>query len=219
MATNPYFATIAGQSEFDLQESLVIENIQMFGVDILYVPLETFEVDPVLLEPKNIVYQRSFEIEAYLPDNGETEGQQELMSKFGFRVNRAIDILISRKRFAEVVPDKIRPLEGDLIYIGNPYEPRNSFVNTLFEIKRVAYQNPEWPLGHHYTYKLTCEAYVYNFERFETNVPALDQFDLTGTDASNDRVRLLEDNASNIAMEEAKVGLVRFDKNNPLTGI
>lgn len=219
MATNPYFSTIAIESETDLQESLVIENIQMFGVDVLFIPLETFDVDPVLLEPKNIVYQRSFAIEAYLPENGETEGQQEIMSKFGFRVNRSIDVLISKKRFSEIVPDKVRPLEGDLIYIGDPYSPHNSFINTLFEIKSVSYQNPEWVLGHHYTYKLTCEAYVYNFEKFETDIPALDQFDMTGIDSSDTRVKNLEENASNIAMENAKIGLVRFDKKNPLTGL
>lgn len=42
---------------------------------------------------------------------------------------------------------------------------------------------------------------------------------MTGTDASDTRVKNLADNASNIAMETAKDGLVRFDKKNPLTGL
>lgn len=219
MATNPYFATIAGPSETDLHESLVIENIQMFGFDILYIPLETFDVEPVLLDPKNIVYQRSFPIEVYAPDNGETEGQQELMSKFGFRVNKSIKLLMSKKRFAEVLPDKVRPLEGDLIFIGDPNTPRESFVNMLLEIKNVAYQKPEWPLGHHYTYELSCETYVANFEKFETGVPALDQFNIVGIENQEARDRLVEEIASNGQIEATKAPLIRFDKNNPLTGI
>lgn len=219
MATNPFFATIAGQSETDLQESLVIENIQMFGFDITYIPLENFDIEPVLLDPKNIVYQRTAQIEVYAPDNGETEGQQELMSKFGFRVNKSLKLLMAKKRWADIFPDKVRPLEGDLIYIGDPYSPRESFVNALFEIKNVAYQKPEWPLGHHYTYELSCETYVANYEKFETGVPALDQFNMVGAENQDARDRIVEEIASNGQIETEKAPLVRFDRNNPLTGI
>ena len=78
---NPYFNNIHRTSEQDLHESLVVENIQMHGVNILYIPLENFQVDPVLQEPRNITYQNSYTIEAYLPEAGETDGQQDIMSK------------------------------------------------------------------------------------------------------------------------------------------
>ena len=80
---NPYFDTINRKSEQELHEALVVENIQMHGINILYVPLENFQVDPVLQEPRNITYQNSYTIEAYLPEAGETDGQQNIMSKFG----------------------------------------------------------------------------------------------------------------------------------------
>ena len=67
---NPYFDTINRKSEQELHESLVVENIQMHGVNILYIPLENFQVDPVLQEPRNITYQNSYTIEAYLPEAG-----------------------------------------------------------------------------------------------------------------------------------------------------
>lgn len=219
MATSPYFNNINRKSEQDLHESLVVENIKISGVDILYIPMETFEVDPVLQEPKNVKFQRTFTIEAYLPDNGETDGEQNIMSKFGFRVNKTVEILISKKRFHELGTGKLRPLEGDLIYIGNPDDPYNSFMNVFFEINQVSYQSPEWPFGNHYTYKLFCQTYTYNFDKFETGVPAVDQFDLTGPDDNADRLKLLEDNASNKAIKDSKELVLRFDKNNPLTGI
>lgn len=219
MTTNRFFNNIYRQSEQDLHESLVIENIQISGVDILYIPLETFEVDPVLGEPKNVTFQRTFTIEAYLPDNGESDGEQNIMSKFGFRVNKTVEILISRKRFSELGTGKVRPYEGDLIYIGNPDNPRGSFMNVFFEINQVSYQSPEWPFGSHYTYKLFCETYTYNYDKFQTGVPAIDQFDLS--DASNvaGRLEFIEANADNVKYKAEKPKVLKFDKNNPLTGI
>lgn len=219
MPVSPYFNNINRKSEQELHESLVIENIKISGVDVLYIPMEIFEVDPILQEPKNVVFERSFPIEAYLPNNGETDGEQNLMSKFGFRVNKTVEVLISRKRFDELGTGKVRPLEGDLIYIGNPNDPRSSFMNVLFEINQVSYQSPEWPFGSHYTYKLFCETYTYNFDKFATGVPALDQFDMTGDDDADHRLANLMDNASNIEIEKSKQTLIQFDKNNPLTGI
>jgi hypothetical protein len=215
---NPYFDTINRKSEQELHEALVVENIQMHGINILYVPLENFKVDPVLQEPRNITYQNSYAIEAYLPDNGETDGQQNIMSKFGFRVNKSIEILIARKRFREVCPNKERPLEGDLIYIGDPQNPKGSFMNVFFEINQVSYQSPEWPFGNHYTYKLFCETYTYSYEKFDTGIPAIDQFDLTGPENAPDRLDI-QKTASNDAIDGAKQQFQEFNKNNPLTGL
>ncbi|ASD50366.1 head closure Hc2 [Acidovorax phage ACP17] len=219
MATSPYFNNINRKSEQDLHESLVIENIKISGVDVLYIPMENFEVDPILQEPKKVTFERSFKIEAYLPNNGETDGEQNLMSKFGFRVNKTVEVLISRKRFDQLDTGKMRPLEGDLIFIGDPDSPRGSFVNALFQINQVSYQSPEWPYGSHYTYKLFCETYIYNFEKFETGVPALDQFDLVGPEDNDHRVENLLVNGSNLDIEEVKKSLIKFDRHNPLTGI
>ena len=216
---NPYFNNIHRESEQDLHESLVVENIQIFGIDVLYIPLESFQVDPILREPKNIKYQNSYTIEAYLPDNGETDGEQNIMSKFGFRVNKTVEILIAKKRFHEVCPGKERPYEGDLIYIGNPTDPRGSFMNLFLEINQVSYQTPEWAFGNHYTYKLFCETYTYSYEKFETGVPAVDQFDLTGPDHAPARAANIEQTASNKSIEDAKKLFQEFSKDNPLTGL
>lgn len=216
MATSPYFSShIYRKSEQDLQEALVIENIQLFGQDIHFIPMDTYTVDTIIRDPKNIVFDKRYTIEAYFPQNGETDGQQNIMSKFGFRVNKQTEIYISKKRFSEIVPDRIRPLEGDLVYIGDLVEARNSFMNEIFEIKQVGYQNPEWPMGGHYTYKLTVETWIANFEKFQTGDPAIDIFDQSGT-AGNESPR---EAALAASLQTNKQGLVLFDRNNPLSNI
>jgi hypothetical protein len=68
----------------------------------------------------------------------------------------------------------------------------------------------------HYPYKLFCETYTYSYEKFDTGIPAIDQFDLTGPEHVPDRLNLAK-TASNDAIDGAKQQFQEFNKNNPLT--
>ena len=221
---NSFFHVVTNNEiERELIESLVIETVQISGTDVLYVPIETMIIDPILREPLAVRYQKSYTIEAYMPDNAETEGGQELMEKFGIRFDKRMELMISRKRFIEEV-GLPSPREGDLIYIGNPNAPRepngkSSFMNILLEIRSVEYQSPEWTLGTHFTFKLTLEAYQYNSEKFDTGIPALDQFDPDSPNPHPRIEQLSEYQSKENIIEEADKTLVKFSRKNPLTGI
>lgn len=210
MATNRYFNTANEASEQDLFEDLVIEMIQMSGQDVLYIPREIFEIDPVLQEPKKTVFRRNFIIEAYQPDAFQYNGDQNIMSKFGFRVNQTTDLVISKKRFAELGTGRSRPMEGDLIYIGNVYDPELSMTNTLFEINQVWYNNPDWQFGRHFTYKLVCETFTGAREKFQTGKIALDQFESI-SDSYEEPSRVNE----GIITAKQDIIVNQFDRNNP----
>lgn len=207
MATNRFFNRVKQNTEQNLFEDMVVEMIQINGVDVLYIPREIFEVDPVLKEPKATVFKRSFPIEAYMPDAAQFGGEQNIMSKFGFRIDQTTEFVMSKKRFAELGTGRIRPREGDLIFLGDPDKPYASFVNTMFEINQVWYNNPDWQFGKHFTYRIVCSTWTGSYEKFQTGVTGLDQFNLSN--------QAEIDAASNNQIIGQKQDLLVFDTNNP----
>lgn len=207
MTTNKYFNRLTQTSEQDLFEDMVIESIQQSGVDVWYIPRENLEIDPILGEPTQSTFKEAFQIEAYLPEGGQMEGEQNLMSKFGFRMNQTIDMIMSKRRWAEIGSGFNRPREGDLIYIGNTPNSYASFLNTFFEINQVWYTNPDWQFGRHFTYKLMCEVFTYSYEKFQTGVQTLDDMQLPNAD--------IVDYAINEAVMQQKQIDVKLDTGNP----
>lgn len=210
MVTNRYFNHKQETGEQDLFEDIVIEMIQMNGTDVLFIPREIFEIDPVLQEPKKTIFRRNFIIEAYQPDAFQYNGDQNIMSKFGFRVNQTTDLIMSKKRFAELGTGRSRPMEGDLIYIGDLDDPDFSLTNTLFEINQVWYNRPDWQFGRHFTYKLVCETFTGSREKFQTGKKAADQFESI-SDSYEEPTRVNQ----GIIQEKQDIIINAFDRNNP----
>lgn len=207
MATNKYFNRVNQASEQDLFESTVIEMIQINGVDVIYIPREIFELDPILKEPKKTTFKRNFIIEAYMPDAAQFGGEQSIMGQFGFRINQTTEFIISKKRFAELGTGRLRPKEGDLIYVGNPDAPNPSFTNTMWEINQVWYNNPDWQFGKHFTYRIVCETFAYSQEKFQTGKEGIDKMQIPNS------VDILSGINSDVI--EQKQDLLVFDRNNP----
>lgn len=192
---------------------MVIEMIQMSGQDVTYVPREDFVVDDVLQEPKATQFRRTYLIEAYNASGHQYDGEQNIMSKFGFRVNQTTELIISKKRFAELGTSRTRPMEGDLIYIGDAFNPENSLTNSLFEITQVWYDSPDWQFGKNFVYKISLETFTVSRERFKTGKPALDTFD----DISDEQEAKSSINQSSIAKTSDTISQA-FDRQNPFAG-
>ena len=94
------------------------------------------------------------------------------MSRFGLDVRDSATFVVSRKRFMDVMghhPDiqkNGRPREGDIIFFDYPY--------TMFEIKFVKHDNPFYPGGDSYSFKLSCEAFKYSNEKIDTGESQMD---------------------------------------------
>lgn len=208
MATNKYFNQVDRASEQDTFEDLVIEMIQTNGVDIMYIPREDFEMDPILKEPTKTTFRKALPIEVYMPDGGNPSGDQAVMSQLGFRIDNTTELFMSKRRFSELGLDRIRPREGDLIYVGDPWSPYDSFLNALFEIKSVWYNHSEWDFGRHFVYRITAALFRNSYEQFQTGIPALDAMQANNEAEVNA--------ASNNDIIEAKKPLLVFDPCNPL---
>lgn len=168
MPTNPYVRLFDDLAEQQLLQDLTDESISMFGFDVVYLPATLRKEDFLYNEDTLREYTQAYTIESYIVNVEGWQGQNNLMSKFGLQLNQQTSIRLSRKRFAQVigqVTGQSRPLEGDMVYFGAPF-------NRLFEIVFVEHQNQPgqfYPLGTLTYYQLNLELHTQSQERVATN--------------------------------------------------
>ena len=169
MTVNPYFRRNV-QGEQSLIESLTTEAIKIHGHEMVYIPRETVSEDKILGEEIS-KFKDANRIEMYMENAEGFDGESD-MTRFGLDIRENCTFIVSRKRFMEVmahnttIRDLGRPREGDLIYFDYP--------TSLFEIKYVEHDNPFYPLGERYSFKLFCEAFKYTQEEIDTGETNLD---------------------------------------------
>ena len=175
MALNPFF--LQGSSgEQNLVQSLINEQIKMYGVEIFYIPRRYMTKNTVIQEVIESKFEEAIPLEAYVDTFDGYEGQGSLLSKFGVQALDDLTLVISRDRFENYITPLIknipnielatRPKEGDLIYF--PLGDR------LFEIKFVEHEKPFYQLKKNYVYELRCELYRYEDEVIDTGVGDID---------------------------------------------
>ena len=153
-------------------ENLIVESIEIYGQDIYYLPRIYVNRDTILNEVETSKFEQALEVRAYVNNVEGWEGQGELLSKFGVRVEDKTTFIFSRKKFTEKVDDNAvlnvegRPNEGDLIWF-----PRTKH---LFEIKFVEAERPFYQLGKIYFYTMTAEIYEYGSDDISTGVEEID---------------------------------------------
>ena len=186
MVVNPFFLH-GSTREQSLQQSLINEQIRMYGMDVYYIPREFVRDATIMREVTSSEFRSYFIIEAYLNNYDGYGGQGDIMSKFGIQVKDEITLTLSRERYEDYIapflnsrmlflmnsirntdtlPTIQRPREGDLVYF--PLGRR------LFEIKFVEHEQPFYQLGTGYTYELQCELFRYEDEVLNTSIDEID---------------------------------------------
>jgi hypothetical protein len=172
---NQYF--LQGSSgEQSLVQSLINEQLKMYGVEVHYLPRKYLNENTVIKEVIQSKFDDAYPIEAYV-DNFDGYGDNvTLLSKFGIQATNEITLIISKERFETYITPLIeneqniklssRPKEGDLIYF--PLGDR------LFEIKYVEHEKPFYQLQKNYVYELKCELFRYENEIIDTGVDEID---------------------------------------------
>jgi hypothetical protein len=182
MATNPYFNSYKNVNEQNLVENLTVENIQIHGQDMYYIPRVIMNKDELYGADDISEYNKAYQIEMYVRSIEGFSGDGNLYSKFGLEIRDTIIFAVARRRFNEEIgyPESIpRPREGDLIFF-----PMN---NKCFEIKFVDNKSIFYALGNLPIYDLHCELFEYSSETFNTGIPEIDsiQGDLSMAVADN----------------------------------
>ena len=162
----------ASAQEQKFIENLVVESIEIYGQDIYYVPRTIVNKDSIFEEDSDGKFETAKAIRAYVNNVEGWEGQGELLSKFGIRIEDKTTFIFSREKFKENVDDSTvlnvegRPNEGDLIWF--------PITKHLFEIKFVEVERPFYQLGRNYVWECQCELFEYSDEEINTGITELD---------------------------------------------
>lgn len=168
-----YFPQHGGvNTEQNLIQSLVDEQIKLFGSDVYYLPRKMIK-DVALNDVLYSEFTTQYMIEMLLINVEGFGSPSEFISKFGLRITDEITMVVSQNRwsqvfqeFADITTVDGRPNEGDLIYL--------PLTEDLYEIKFVEREAPFYQLGKNYVYTMTAEIYELGNDEFETGIEEID---------------------------------------------
>ena len=174
MALNPFFLQ-GSPGEQRLIQNLINEQLQIYGVEITYIPRKFVNRQSIIEEVQSSKFDDNFLLEAYVNTYEGYSGAGDVMTKFGVSLRDEVTLTISKERFEDFIapfldPDDYelgtRPREGDLIFF--PLGSR------LFEVKFVEHEKPFYQLGRNYVYELQCELFEYEDEIIDTSIDEID---------------------------------------------
>lgn len=174
MATSSYFNNYNSITEQRVVEDLIVESIKIMGFDAYYLPNDNDTARDLLYGEDPIKKFRSaFPVEFYLSSSLEYMGEREFFSKFGLEIKNNVTVIISKRSFAQRVPQNTftRPREGDLIYV-----PFLNGTGELYEIKFTNHTKDFFTLGRKipYFYELELEKFKYSHEIIDTGIEEID---------------------------------------------
>ena len=168
MATNYYFNK-SYKREQNLIEDLTIESIQIYGLELKYLPRTLVNLDDIFKEDLISLFERAYSIEGYVKESMGFGGAHEMVSKFALEIRDTITFNIAKRRYMEEIGNyetNVRPMEGDLIYF--------PVTESYFEIKYVNTTSPFFQLGKNYVFEIKCELFEFSSERIDTGIPEID---------------------------------------------
>ena len=168
MALNPFFLQ-GSKGEQNLLRDLAREQIQIHGIEFIYMPRSLVNQKEVMREITSSKFDKSFPIEGYITSYEGFDSGYNLLTKFGVRSTAEMKIVISIERYDQGISpllSQTRPNEGDLMYF--------PLRDIIFEIKYVNDIENFYQLRERYTYELTCEPFEFEDEVIDTGVTAID---------------------------------------------
>lgn len=172
MATNVFFQNYNYFNEQQLIDDLVIESIQIYGLDMIYLTRSLQAVDQILNEDDLSIFDAAYDMEMYVKSVDGFQGEGDFLSKFGLQIRDQATFTVAMRTFERYVTrldtSKIRPNEGDLIYL-----PLNK---KFFKIMHVEHESVFYQTGALQVFDLKCELFEYSNERFHTGREEIDTY-------------------------------------------
>lgn len=216
MATNVFFQNYNFFNEQQLIDDLVIESIQIYGVDTYYVARLSQSFDHIMNEDSLTIFNAAYQMEMYVKSVDGFQGEGDFLSKFGLQIRDQVTFTVAYRTFERhalrIDPSLIRPREGDLVYM-----PMN---NKFFKIMHVEHESVFYQAGALQVYDLKCELFEYSNERFETGIVDVDthyaEFQTTQVDNLEDMFNI-DPIAKNIFYEEKGNDIIDFSEIDPFS--
>ena len=170
--TSVFFNNFGASNEQNLLEDLVIESIRIFGIDLYYVKRDLQNYDNLYGADDVSKFTQAIQVEMYVRNYEQFEGDGNLMSKFGLEIRDQVTFTIATRVFEneinKVIGESV-PKQGNLIYY--PLDKK------LFEIKYVERKVFHYPLGMLPVFDLHCELFEYSAENFDTGITEIDSIE------------------------------------------
>ena len=122
MALNPFFLQ-GSPGEQDLMQSLINEQLKIYGVEVTYIPRKIVNRSTIFEELERSKFDDNFLLEAYVETFDGYGGQGDIMTKFGMTLKDELTLSISRERFEDFIEARkelILEKFSDLIYTDKP---------------------------------------------------------------------------------------------------
>ena len=168
---NTYFSH-GTHAEKRLYEDLIIEQLQIYGHEVHYMPREEITKDDVLGNTTD-KFTDAYSIEMYIEDVNGFAGQGDLIGKFGLDMRDELTFVVARRTFEMLVdtPSNTltinRPREGDVIWM--------SRFKKFFQIDFVEDEDPMYQINDLPIFKLKCSTWDYGSEDVDTGVTEIDE--------------------------------------------
>jgi hypothetical protein len=107
MATNKYFNYFTYGREQDTAEDLIIESIKIHGLDVKYLPRTIIGPDALLGEDPLSEFNDAIDIEMYVKNTQNFEGEGDFLSKFNLEIRDSMTLVMARKRWEQVSNEKV----------------------------------------------------------------------------------------------------------------
>lgn len=222
MATSVYFRNYDNIYEQNLIDDLVIESIQIYGVDLIYITASYPEgtTDEILNENDLRLFDVTYDFEGYVKNVEGFEGEGDFLSKFGLEIRDSVTFSVAIRTFERFVTkedqDLVRPREGDLIFF-----PLNS---KMFVITHVEHESVFYQTGALQVYDIKCELFEYAGERFATGRENVDGFFAAASENFDSATTLtqlgtLDAAADNLEFEEVADDIIDFTEIDPFSEV
>lgn len=216
MSTNVFFQNYDYFNEQELIDDLVIESIQIYGIDLFYVSRSLQATDQILNEDDLSIFDSAYSMEMYVKSVDGFAGEGDFLSRFGLQIRDQVTFTVARRTFERFATrlntSLIRPNEGDLIYF-----PLNE---KFFKIMHVEHESVFYQSGALQVFDIKCELFEYSNERFETGIEGIDQHfaDISTTSVTTlQGLNSADPIAKNIYFEEEGNDIIDFSEIDPFS--
>lgn len=93
MALNPFFLQ-GSPGEQRLVQSLINEQLKIYGVEVVYIPRKFVRRETIIREVTTSKFDDNFAIEAYVNNYEGYSGQGDILTKFGMNLKDELSLVI-----------------------------------------------------------------------------------------------------------------------------
>ena len=113
MALNPFFLQ-GSPGEQRLIQNLINEQLQIYGVEITYIPRKFVNKTSIIEEVQSSKFDDNFLLEAYVNTYEGYSGAGDIMTKFGVSLKDEVTLTISQERFTDFIAPFLDPTDYEL---------------------------------------------------------------------------------------------------------